>query len=59
MRKFHLFAYDRYYPQGPCRDYQSSHDTLEEAVEASKGLRCDHVDILTVDEEGNLVVADW
>lgn len=34
MKRFLLFAYDCYYPYGGWADFQSDHDTLEEAQAA-------------------------
>jgi hypothetical protein len=35
MKRFLVFAYDAYYPGGGWTDFQSDHDTLEEARAAA------------------------
>lgn len=32
MEKYHLFAFDDYYPSGGAKDYVESFDSVEEAV---------------------------
>jgi hypothetical protein len=38
MKRFLVFAYDAYYPSGGWSDFQSAHDTLDEAKAAKKAL---------------------
>lgn len=39
MKRFLVFAFDTYYPDGGWNDFQSSWDSLDEARAASAGTR--------------------
>lgn len=60
---FHVFADDRYYPQGFFGDYQGSFKALEGAVECvttGSASKYDSAVIVTENEEGQLdAVEGW
>lgn len=37
-KRFWVFAYNNYYPKGGMADFQSSHDTMNEAIKAARDL---------------------
>ena len=51
MKRFLIFAYDSYYPTGGWGDFDSDHDTLEEAREVAKVLkkRCEWIQIVDLE----------
>ena len=38
MKRYFIFAYDTFYPEGGMNDYQASFDSLEDAKEYTKTL---------------------
>ena len=55
LKRYLLFAFDNYYPSGGWSDFRGDFETLEEALEASKGVGLDVWDI--VDSETKKVIA--
>ncbi len=51
MKKYIVFAYDDYYPQGGLNDIHGSFETLEEAVEASSKIDSRHGIVEIVDRD--------
>ena len=45
MKEYLLFTGENYYPEGGAHDLYSSHDTLEEALEAGREFLKDSTDL--------------
>ncbi len=49
MKRYIVFAYDRYYPAGGLNDVKGTFDTYAEAAQFVDGLDYDYIEVVDMD----------